>query len=36
LHLQGYDHIDDADAEEMEVLEIEIMQNLGYENPYAE
>ena len=36
LHLQGYDHIDDDDAEEMEALEIEIMQNLGYGNPYEE
>ncbi|GAB6070939.1 rRNA maturation RNase YbeY [Thiomicrorhabdus hydrogeniphila] len=36
LHLQGYDHIDDVEAEEMEALEIEIMQNLGYANPYHE
>ncbi|WP_029408162.1 rRNA maturation RNase YbeY [Thiomicrorhabdus sp. Milos-T2] len=36
LHLQGYDHIDEYDAEEMEGLEIEIMQSLGYENPYQE
>ena len=36
LHLQGYDHIDEDDAEEMEALEIEIMQSLGYENPYQE
>lgn len=36
LHLQGYDHIDDDDAEEMEAHEIEIMQNLGYGNPYEE
>ena len=34
LHLQGYDHIEDEEAEEMEALEIEIMQTLGYENPY--
>jgi len=36
LHLQGYDHIDEYDAEEMEGIEIEIMQNLGYANPYSE
>ena len=34
LHLQGYDHIDEDDAEEMEAIEIEIMQSLGFENPY--
>lgn len=34
LHLLGYDHINDQDAEEMEALEIKIMQQLGYENPY--
>jgi probable rRNA maturation factor len=34
LHLQGYDHIDDADAEVMEAKEIEIMKNLGFDNPY--
>ena len=36
LHLQGYDHIEDNEAEEMEALEIEIMHNLGYPNPYRE
>lgn len=35
LHLLGYDHIDDDDAEEMESLEISIMNALGFENPYA-
>ena len=34
LHLQGYDHINEADAEQMEGLEIEILHDLGYENPY--
>jgi len=34
LHLQGYDHIEDDDAEEMEALEIEIMEGLGFDNPY--
>ncbi|WP_373019516.1 rRNA maturation RNase YbeY [Thiomicrorhabdus sp.] len=36
LHLQGYDHIEDDEAEEMEALEVEIMQGLGYANPYAD
>ncbi|WP_159566520.1 rRNA maturation RNase YbeY [Budvicia diplopodorum] len=35
LHLLGYDHINDDDAEEMESLETEIVQELGYPNPYA-
>ena len=34
LHLQGYDHIDDTEAEQMETLEIEIMTLLGHTNPY--
>ncbi len=34
LHLLGYDHIDDDDAEEMESLEITILSKLGFENPY--
>ena len=34
LHLQGYDHIDDDEAEVMEAKEIKIMKNLGFENPY--
>lgn len=36
LHLQGYDHIEDADAVEMEQLETQILARLGYGNPYAE
>lgn len=36
LHLLGYDHIDDHEAEDMEKLETDIMNALGYENPYAE
>ncbi|MBN2866164.1 MAG: rRNA maturation RNase YbeY [Thiotrichales bacterium] len=35
LHLQGFDHIDDDDAEEMEALEVEIMQGLDFADPYA-
>lgn len=34
LHLLGYDHITDEEAEEMEGLETEIMQKLGFEDPY--
>ncbi|PIJ48786.1 rRNA maturation RNase YbeY [Erwinia sp. OLTSP20] len=34
LHLLGYDHIDDDEAEEMESLETEIMLALGYTDPY--
>lgn len=34
LHLLGYDHIVDEEAEEMEALETEIMLALGYPDPY--
>jgi len=34
LHLKGYDHIQDADAEMMEALEIKIMAQLGFDTPY--
>ena len=34
LHLQGYDHIEDDQAEQMEALEIEILQRLGFTDPY--
>ncbi|MWN31349.1 MULTISPECIES: rRNA maturation RNase YbeY [unclassified Gilliamella] len=34
LHLLGYDHILDDEAEEMENIEIDIMQQLGFEDPY--
>lgn len=34
LHLCGYDHIDDTEAEEMEALEILILKTLGFKNPY--
>lgn len=36
LHLLGYDHIEDGEAEEMEALEVEFMQALGYDNPYQD
>ena len=34
LHLQGYDHMNDDDADVMEKLEIKILHQLGFENPY--
>lgn len=34
LHLLGYDHIKKEQAEEMEQLEIIILQQLGFNNPY--
>lgn len=36
LHLQGYDHMDEHQAEEMEALEIRILDQLGFDNPYLE
>lgn len=36
LHLQGYDHIEDRQAEEMETLEVRILDQLGFANPYIE
>ena len=34
LHLQGYDHQNDSEANTMEQKEIELMQQLGYPSPY--
>ena len=36
LHLMGYDHIEPDEAEAMEALEIRLMNQLGYPNPYAQ
>ena len=36
LHLVGYDHANDADAEEMEALETEILAQLGIPDPHAD
>lgn len=36
LHLQGYDHIEEHQADEMEALEIRILDQLGFDNPYLE
>ena len=35
LHAQGYDHDDDEEAVEMEQLERDILEALGYPDPYA-
>ncbi|MBY0381838.1 MAG: rRNA maturation RNase YbeY [Xanthobacteraceae bacterium] len=35
LHLLGYDHIQDGEAEEMEELERDILATLGIADPYA-
>lgn len=34
LHLIGYDHVHDKDANKMEAIEIQLLKELGYENPY--
>lgn len=34
LHLRGYDHVHEADAKVMEALEIRVLKQLGYPNPY--
>ena len=34
LHLLGYDHIEDDEAEKMESLETQIMTGLGFADPY--
>lgn len=34
LHMQGYDHENDADAAVMEALETQIVTKLGYADPY--
>lgn len=36
LHLLGYDHESDAEAEKMETLETALLQQLGYSDPYDE
>lgn len=35
LHLLGYDHENDTDADKMEALEIEILAQLGIKDPYS-
>jgi probable rRNA maturation factor len=36
LHLAGYDHETDAEAEKMEALEAEVLDALGVSDPYAD
>jgi probable rRNA maturation factor len=35
LHAQGHDHEEDADAQAMEARETELLQSLGFADPYA-
>ena len=35
LHLKGYDHLEDSDAELMEALEVRILKQLQFSNPYS-
>lgn len=36
LHLLGFDHIEDAEAEEMEAIETQVLAGLGIADPYAD
>ncbi len=36
LHLLGYDHLDDDEAQEMEDLERQLLAELGHADPYAD
>ncbi len=36
LHLLGFDHIDDDEADEMEALEINLLNTLGFSHPYTD
>jgi probable rRNA maturation factor len=36
LHCLGYDHETDAQAEEMEALEVSALKGIGYDDPYSE
>ena len=36
LHLLGYDHIDEAQADDMENIERAAMAELGYGDPYRD
>lgn len=35
LHILGYDHIEESDAEIMQALEIKLLKQLGFDNPYT-
>jgi probable rRNA maturation factor len=36
LHLFGYDHIENNDAEKMEAIETRILTSLGLSDPYGD
>ena len=36
LHLLGYDHINDNEAEEMETTEVTILRSIGIDDPYQD
>ncbi len=36
LHLKGYDHLDTLEAEEMETRERQILQAMGFPDPYSD
>lgn len=36
LHLLGYDHIEEDEAEEMEAIEIKLLSDFGINNPYIQ
>ncbi len=36
LHMQGFDHETEAEAREMEALEVEILRRLRFNNPYSD
>lgn len=36
LHLLGYDHLSEQQAEEMEAMEVEVLSEFGIPNPYGE
>lgn len=36
LHLRGHDHMSEPDAQRMEQLEIELLDALGFANPYTD
>ena len=36
LHILGYDHLDEAEALQMEGLETQILAGLGIDDPYAD